>query len=92
MDITIHGPTFYDQEDESIFFSCIYNLPGYVQVRGLGADLTVSFSHALSEAAVMQLLIICRRWGINPEPLNSYKETFNPDCFLWENPIPQENT
>jgi hypothetical protein len=87
MDITIEGPDFYHQEDEDIFFSCIYNLPGYQQVKGHGVELTISFASDISEQAVMQLLVICRRWRIDPKPLLIFKTYFNPECFLWENAI-----
>lgn len=74
MDITIAGPTFYNQEDENIFFSCIYALPNYEKVVGHGIELTISFNQPPSEKAIMQLLVICRRWGINTKPLNLFKK------------------
>lgn len=91
MNITIEGPAFYDQEDENIFFSCIYNIPGYKQVNGHGLDLTISFNQKPCEHAVIQLLVICRRWGVSTEPLNVFKNEFNPGCFLWDNSILQED-
>ncbi|WP_444904048.1 hypothetical protein ACJJIU_02225 [Microbulbifer sp. CnH-101-E] len=73
MDITIDGPTFYDQEDENIFFSCIYELPDYKQVRGHGLELTISFNQSPSVEAIIKLLVICRRWHINANVLESFK-------------------
>lgn len=70
MDITIDGPIFYSQEDENIFFLCIYNLQDYKQVVGHGMELTISFNKNPSELAISQLLVICKRWDINPAPLN----------------------
>ncbi len=87
MDITIQGPCFYHQEDENIFFSCIYNLPGYQQIKGHGVELTISFANDISEQAVMQLLIICRRWSIDPTPLLIFKTCSNPECSLWKSAI-----
>jgi len=84
MEITIHGPTFYDQEDENVFFSCIYSLPGYKQVRGHGSELTISFDSEVSDTDIIQLLVICRRWFIAIEPLIAYKNSTNEGCYLWK--------
>jgi len=88
MDITIDGPTFYDQEDENIFFSCIYGLPDFERVRGHGMELTISFKKVPSNKTISQLLVICRRWFINPEPLKLFKNETNSEFFLWQHSIP----
>ncbi|WP_444936549.1 hypothetical protein ACJJIW_01605 [Microbulbifer sp. JMSA004] len=92
MDITIDGPTFYDQEDENIFFSCIYQLPDYKQMRGHGMELTISFNHSPSDEAIIKLLVICRRWHINANILERFKRKTNLECYLWQNEIPQSST
>ncbi|WP_444943048.1 hypothetical protein ACJJIK_13540 [Microbulbifer sp. ZKSA006] len=92
MSITIEGPTFYDQEDENIFFECLYSLPSFKEVKGHGVELTIEFTGEPEEEAIVKLLVICRRWGINISPLNLYKSRFSPENFLWKNSIPLKNT
>jgi hypothetical protein len=91
MDITIEGPCFYNQEDENVFFSCIYNLPDFLRVKGHGTELTISFTSNPSEQTIIQLLIICRRWGVDPKSLLRFKTQFNPTCSLWDNEIYLKN-
>ena len=92
MSITIEGPTFYDRVDENIFFECLYSLPSFKEVKGYGVELTIIFASEPEEEAIIKLLVICRRWGININPLNMYKSRFNPECFLWKSRIPSKNT
>jgi hypothetical protein len=60
--IIIEGPTFYGQEDENLFFQCIYNLPNYFEVKGAGTRLTISFKSEITETAQEQIEVLCRRW------------------------------
>ena len=92
MSICIAGPFFYDQEDENVFFGCLYSLPSFNKVRGHGQELTITFDNEPDEEIVIRLLVICRRWGINIDPLKVYQKLYNSDCFLWESDIPVENT
>jgi len=87
MDITINGPMFYHEEDENLFFSVIYKLPGFKEVTGAGRELKISFTQDISNEAVMQLLVLCRRWGIEIKPLNKFKNELNSNSTLWENRI-----
>jgi len=64
-EIVIEGPVFYGEEDENIFFQCIYNLPGLKEVVGSGTALTISFSPADSKKVEEQIEILCRRWDTN---------------------------
>ena len=92
MSISIEGPTFYDQEDENIFFECIYKLPSFNEVKGHGVELPITFKGEPEEEAIIRLLVICRRWGISTSHLEQYKTQFNSECFLWKNSIPSKNT
>ena len=92
MNISIVGPSFYDQEDENVFFGCIYGLPSFVEVRGFGMELTITFEVEATEEIIIKLLVICRRWGIDISPLKKFENTYNSDCYLWKNTIPVENT
>lgn len=92
MNITIDGPSFYDQEDENIFFGCIYGLPLFVEVKGHGIKLTITFEKDLPEEIILKLLVICRRWGIDITPLKPYKEKYKSESYMWENAIVAENT
>ncbi len=92
MNITIEGPSFYHQEDENLFFGFIYDLPSFIEVRGHGVELTITFEIEPTEEIVLKLLVICRRWGINITPLRVFERKYKSECYLWENAIPAENT
>lgn len=92
MKITITGPTFYDSEDENVFFNCIYSLPSYEQVRGHAMSLDIEFKAEPNDQDIVQLLVICRRWHIDIEPIKKYKRASNKDCVLWENQIQVAST
>ncbi len=92
MNITIEGPSFYDQEDENVFFDCIYRLPSFVEVRGFGMELTITFEVEPTEEIIIRLLVICRRWGIDISPLKDFENKYKSACFLWNNTIPAVNT
>lgn len=53
-EIIIEGPEFYGQEDENIFFHCIYNLPNFSEVKGAGTQLTIQFTSVVTEIAQQQ--------------------------------------
>jgi hypothetical protein len=59
----IEGPVFKGEEDENIFFQCIYNLPDFKEVVGAGTELTITFSATVSETAKEQIAVLCRRWN-----------------------------
>jgi len=61
--IIIEGPVFNGEEDENIFFQCIYNLPDFEEVVGAGTELTIMFSATVSETAKDQVEVLCRRWN-----------------------------
>ena len=92
MNITIEGPSFYDEEDENVFFGCIYALPSFVEIRGHGVELTIEFESEPAEESILRLLVICRRWVIDIGPLRTYKEKYRPECYLWGNSLPEGNT
>jgi hypothetical protein len=92
MNITIEGPSFYDQEDENVFFGCIYALPSFVEVRGHGIELTITFETEPTEETILKLLVICRRWGIEIGPLRTYEEKYKSECYLWDNAISSGTT
>jgi len=87
MNITINGPTFYHEEDENLFFSGIYKLPNFEEVKGVGRELKISFTKDINNEAVMQMLVLCRRWGIEITPLNKFKSELNSNSTLWEKRI-----
>jgi len=62
-------------------------LLGVREVIGVGRELKISFTQNVSNEAVMQLLVLCRRWGIEITPLNMFKNELNSSSTLWENRI-----
>ena len=83
MEVIIESPSFYDEEDENVFFNCIYALPGFVTVKGRGINLLISFSEPITNEAIKQLVVICRRWNIDISTLLSYKNESNDYLELW---------
>lgn len=60
--IKIEGPFFNSAEDEDLFFLCIYNLPGYEKVTGVGTVLTISFKNQISGEVRGLIEALCSRW------------------------------
>ncbi|WP_183910981.1 hypothetical protein [Simiduia aestuariiviva] len=86
MEIIIEGPSFYDEEDENIFFNALYALPGFLSVKGKGLNLHIQFKSSPSDEAVKQLVVICRRWFIDIAPLLPLKNQNNSGLVLWHEP------
>lgn len=84
MEIAIEGPLFYAREDEDLFFSCIYGLPGFKQVRGQGTQLKIEIEEPVTDEAVMKLLVLCRRWSISVVPLLELRRKSNQATSLWD--------
>jgi hypothetical protein len=84
MDIVFKGPTFYCQEDESVFFNWVHSLPEHVELVGKSRDLHLSLNEPVSEESVIQLLTVFRRWGIETTALKKLKSKENKDHHLWK--------
>lgn len=82
MEIIIEGPVFFSQEDESRFFDWLNLLPGFKKVVGEGEYLHLHFNEPLADEAIRQVLIICRRWGIDITPLRGFKTPSNEQFIL----------
>ena len=87
MEVVIEGPTYYDKEDEAIFFACLYSLPDYKEVIGKGRKLHIQLKEPVTEKTIIQLLILCRRWRIDIAPLLKFRHSSNNDIGLWEQEI-----
>jgi len=87
MEVIIEGPSFYDQEDENIFFNCLYSLPEYEEVIGKGLNLHIKLKESVSDETIKQLVIICRRWKINIQPLKTLHRSSNSKLSLWEHEV-----
>ena len=66
----IVGPVFKCADDEGIFFSRLYELPGYENVIGKGRNLYLNFSANPNEAVLHQLKEICNNWHTTFKPVN----------------------
>tara|TARA_R110000782_G_scaffold65058_12_gene132496 strand:- start:5127 stop:5360 length:234 start_codon:yes stop_codon:yes gene_type:complete len=77
MIINFTGPTFYHQEDENVFFGWIYNLPGYVDIKGKGIELFLELDKDATEDTLNQLKAIFKRWDIKSCSLNELTEHLN---------------
>jgi len=90
--ISIEGPLFYGQEDEDVFFACIYQLPTYKNVRGHLRMLDIEFEAEPTDQDILQLLSICRRWEIDTNPLEEHRSGSNSEHILWKKKVARENT
>ncbi|WP_133480227.1 hypothetical protein [Cognatilysobacter segetis] len=85
MEVTFTGPVFFSETDEAMFFAWLERVPGFVSVQGHGSSLTVSF--ASERGAIAELLIVLRRWQIDPAPLQPLRSEDPHPSSLWERPI-----
>ena len=84
MEVVIEGPSFYDTEDENIFFNCLYALPEYEEVKGQGVNLHIQLQEPVSDETIKQLVVVCFRWEIDIEPLRKLRRPSNNEFSLWE--------
>jgi len=82
-ELILRGPTFYSQEDEDIFFKLLYALPEFEEVTGKGRNLHIKLKEPVSNESIKQMIIICRRWKIEIEPLKIFLRPSNKDFLLW---------
>nr|WP_086938584.1 hypothetical protein [Thaumasiovibrio occultus] len=87
MIVTIQGPSFYGPEDEEVFFGCLYSLPEFEKVVGVGLNLDIHFKAPVSGDVIKLLLVICRRWGIDVSPLRKHIDDLDVDSLLWDDDI-----
>ena len=87
MEIIIEGPTFYDEEDENLFFNSLYSLPDYKAVKGIGLKLHVQLTEPVSDETIKRMVVVCRRWQIDIEPLRSLRRSSNNGLLLWDRDV-----
>lgn len=86
MEITFVGPVFFSDGDEALFFHGLEQVPGFASVVGRNRELTVSLGEA-REGAVRELLVLFRRWQIDPSALNPFRGEDIYPCRLWEHTL-----
>ena len=82
MIISFQGPTFFVSEDEDKFFGWLYSLPEFKDIRGRLTTLDLELAHPVSAGTVQQLLVVFRRWCIDPAPLLSLRSLLLPSLSL----------
>ncbi|PBJ81602.1 hypothetical protein CMZ84_15555 [Lysobacteraceae bacterium NML93-0399] len=89
MKIIFGGPTFFTQADEDRFFGWLQALPECRDVRGVGTDLEVSLSTPISPDTVQQMLMLFRRWCLDPAPLLPLRSPETASFVLWDTSLQQ---
>ena len=89
MKIIFGAPTFFAQADEDLFFGWLHALPECQGVRGVGTHLEVSLSAPVSSDTVQQLLVLFRRWCLDPAPLLPLRSPETAGLVLWDTPLQQ---
>ncbi len=89
MKIIFSGPRFFAQADEDRFFGWLYALPEYQIVRGISTDLEITLATPVSPETVRQLLVLFRRWCLDPAPLLPLRSAETAGLVLWDTPIHQ---
>ena len=56
-------------------------------MRGKGIDLHISFAQPITDKAIEQLVVICRRLSISIEPIVGLKRKSNHEFLLWDQPL-----
>jgi len=87
--IIFGGPTFFAQADEDRFFGWLQTLPECQGVRGIGTNLEVALSTPVSSDTVQQLLVLFRRWCLDPAPLLPLRSPETTNLVLWDAPLQQ---
>jgi hypothetical protein len=86
MEVTFAGPVFFSETDEAMFFAWLERVPGFVSVEGHGCSLTVTLANERT-GAIGELLVLLRRWQIDPAPLLPLRSEDPYPSSLWEHPI-----
>jgi hypothetical protein len=84
MIISFRSPTFFASEDEDQFFGWLYSLPEYKDVRGRLTTLDLELADPVSAGSVRQLLVVFRRWYIDPAPLLPLRSPETDSFVLWD--------
>jgi hypothetical protein len=84
MVISFEGPTFFAPEDEDQFFGWLYSLPEYKNIVGIGTTLELELASPVSADTVRQLVVLFRRWCIDPRPLISLRSAETDNFALWD--------
>jgi hypothetical protein len=64
-------PTFFNGADENMFFNAIYSIPSYVEIKGIGEELLLYYSKAMTKEEKFFLEGLFRRYGMDiPEEIN----------------------
>ena len=72
--------------DESAFFAWLESIPGITKVRGVGHRLVVTTrSKRLSDAALVELIALHRRYNLSPAALKKFKTPKNRALFQGAN-------
>ena len=82
--ITFRCPTFFADADEDRFFGWLYSMPEYAIVRGEGTALALQLTQPVSAETVRQLLVVFRRWCIDPESLLPLRRAETEHFVLWD--------
>lgn len=61
--IEISDPVFKCEADKNVFFSRIYEIPGYDSIIGKGVNLYLTLTGNSKEAVIEELQVICDIWG-----------------------------
>jgi hypothetical protein len=86
VEVTFAGPVFFSETDEAMFFAWLERVPGFVSVQGHGRSLTVTLGNERA-GAIAELLVLLRRWQIDPAPLVPLRNEDSCPSSLWEQPI-----
>ena len=92
MIISFKGPIFFASEDENQFFGWLYSLREYKDIRGRGTTLDLELAHPVSTDTVRQLLIVFRRWHVDPTPLVHLRSPETDSFVLWDTSLWQASS
>jgi len=84
MIISFEGPRFFAPEDEEQFFGWLHSLPEYKDIRGRGTTLDLDLAYPVSADTVRQLLVVFRRWCLDPTPLHHLRSLETDSFALWD--------
>ena len=81
--VTLHGPTYLSEGDETAFFAWLERIPGVTTVKGEHPDkLTVQIDDAkFTDKTLRELIAVHHRYGVAMRDLARFETSGNRSWF-----------
>lgn len=90
--IAFEGPLFFAAQDEDQFFGWLYSVPEFKDIVGAGTTLNLELTPPVSAETVKQLLVVFRRWCIDPQALLCLRSPETDSFMLWDTSLQEASS